>query len=354
VDAPDHGSVTGMAEGRPEQGSDVGATKLALTLSTRDQFLGLPLLVVAAGIVLSMLVAVAGALWLPIVARNRLARVRARGRNITGLAARSEALLTAGRSADEVARILAPVVRHGPGRATAARASLRKALDDGPLPTKPRYGAAARNEADRSDNKIDDFLADGSPVDHPAHRFEVGLQPMRAYYDQLAIAKKEIDEKLRPACQQGPRVSFEVAELAWSRVENPDGIAELEEKFDDARTVLDQKLAPSAQCLKPGVTSASAEEVRVKIGPIDVTLPAGELLGAVGRWGVFIALGLATIVAIAAAVLLAGLGVWLTTYEPVATFGESKDYAALGIAALGTGVIANVVAILQPWTTGGG
>jgi hypothetical protein len=353
VDAPDYGGVTGLAEGRPEPNSSVGATNLALTLSTRDQFVGAPLLVVGAGIIISLLLALVGSVWLPMVAGNRLARLRARGKSIAGLAELSDQLRKKERSADEVARVLAPVVRKGPARAKAARSSLRKALAESSLPEKQRYGSAAATEANRSDNKIGDFLdADGNPVDHPAHRFEAGLAPMRAYYDQLTAAKKEIDEKLKPYCQSQPKVAFETAERGWSGVEDPDAIAGLRERFDKARTVLDEKLAPSGRCLKPGVRGASAqwEEKKTRI---DVTLPVGELLGAVGRWGVFLGLGAASILAILVAVAAAGFGVWLATYEPVATFGETKDYAALFAAALATGAATNVAAILQPWRGGG-
>jgi hypothetical protein len=110
--APTYGAVIGTGEGVAQPGSGVGPTNLGLTLETRDAFLGQPAVVVAGGLVVSLLLALLGAVWGPLIAGRRLKKLVSKGGHIEGLGDRADSLL-AGKSAKDVIKIIRPVVKKG-------------------------------------------------------------------------------------------------------------------------------------------------------------------------------------------------------------------------------------------------
>jgi hypothetical protein len=347
--APDHGAVTGALAGRALPGSDVGPTKLAVTVQTRDAFRGPPGLVVLGGLVGSLLIALGTAAWTPLVKGRRLAVLIDKGKNIEGLAQRAAALRDDGKSVGDVLAIIGPVVKRGPARADAARAALSQALAKSTLPADHPYRVAAQAEAARTDYVIDDFLDEaGSTVNPPAKEFQAQLATMERYAAQATAAKAEIDNRLKESCKRAPLEAWEAAEVAWSQVDAPAQVATLAAPFATARTLLNQKLAPSANCLKPTLKSASADWQRQDT-EIGVAAPTPVALGQIGRVTALAGLGVLTGLLILLCLVGAGAGVWAATFDPVKTFGDMHDYVVLAIAALGTGVVASVTAVLKPW-----
>ena len=368
-----HSELSGTVTGTATPGSDLAPTALALTVRHRDTFWWGPFLILAAGILVSIGIALALATLVSAIGKGRLGALLAANRvagptdQIAGL---DEWVATQkDKDTKDLRDLLAPIVKDGPAKARTARASLATALSQYPLGQHPLQDAAEQEVA-RSDHKVTDFLTpDGTQREHhPADEFAAALKTMHDYKENLDQAAANI-EQLNEQCRNEPDAAMELARKRWAAISDPGAVDSLANYFKEMNDLIDKKVADS-DCVKVSLsdrvgavtdflsggltTYTTPRRLRIpRIPEVSRTAPRALKLDKAKVWRTLLAAGLfGTGLAIVVAVAFATLTVEQATYEANATFGSFSDYFGLFSAALAAGVAGTIAGLLAPWRSG--
>ncbi len=335
--------ITGLRAGSAAAGSlafgaDGRSGKVAVTLSARHRFFGVPLLAVLLGILGSGAL-IAGRRVLQAAndeaAIDRTAKKeRSAADTVTGLSEWSKAARSAGMPAASRFGIVAKIAGNGPAHTRDLRGTLCTLLDT----VGERVGArnagivaAADAEAARTDHVVGDFVdAEGKDVVHPAQRYAEDLRTpdevlfRLAYLEALATGLTD-----KPTPTNRLRFAIHRFSQATSPVDRADLVATVtaaEEAFLTADVDLYAAFA------EPGAAEPAAPAV------------LADLLAAEPD-----TLRLVNVLAVAVIVAAAVVSVMFTSWMPSTTFGTSTDYFKLLAAAVASGAGAGLVAAISSW-----
>lgn len=354
-------------------------TNLKLTLALRDHFFFVPLAVTTFALLLAVVAAGLGpdyvGLWTRSRAvdkeldQNETALDNHRPDGIVGLDREWVNATTLDRSGNTLLRTIRDVRRHGPIRAGEARARLKRRLEDEKLeeslpPERPLWRAASA-EANRSENRITDFL-DGTaePVTHPA-------DDMIATLNRFVALGARLD-KLDDHIKRTSGIEEDRKKLLRARLEEVQrflAVAGDETSISDVDALADQvqgQVIEAAEPLAPRPTAALVAEMG---GEQAAILPSRHLPAAApllanraltgprapartirtGRWWPSFTEDLAIALAFLALMAVAAISVAASDYFPTATFGSTGDYFALFAAALGTASASGILTSLFLW-----
>jgi hypothetical protein len=322
---PKHGEVAGTVSVAGITDQDQGTT-LTLTVQRRPEFVGSPLIVLIAGLLVGLMVALIPPWLASRIAGLRLAWLlwyaelqRAEDR-IAGARAWAEDRLD-GHTAAAVRGPLLLVVKQGPARARAARSALSAALDAAQLGSDHPLARKARAEAARNDHHISHFLdGEGNEIDHPAAALTADVNLLEALRVRIAAL----------AAASAPWPELEVARRAWENASETGAIDHVAELVQAAADV---------QPMTRGVTERGLGRQAVEQLP----LGTARLIGLIGSAAAL------TIIFILVAVGFAVVTVYLANYEAEPTFGSFADYFALFSAAVGSSAAGAFLGLLAPW-----
>jgi hypothetical protein len=260
--------LSDVAKGAELSGVASGTrTNLTLTVTRRDSFVWLPLLVLIAGLAFAAVVALAPKGLRRLVRRVALARLLTDNRSasddrtIGGLDGWVATQLARGTEPSSVFSTIAPVVRHGPEQAQTSRQSLRNALEGDPLGVGHPFAVAARTEATRTDHRADDFLGPTGKLraQHPAAEWLDALSKMEKNFIELNAAEQEIATTIKPECRDASMRALNVARVTFTRIKSRDAVTDLDGPLGALSETINKTLGDHPDCR---LTSAElADEV---------------------------------------------------------------------------------------------
>lgn len=349
--------IVGADMGSEVEGEAEGpSTTLALTVSRRHSFWFLPFGALALGLILG-----AGASVLPgpvrrLISKHRLEQLRTENRSakpsvrINGLDAWADARLGQGHPASSLMAVIEPVVRNGPGRAAAARTELRHELDHNRLPDELRLVQGARDEGNRREHNVSDFIdQEGKPKTHPASAWLAAIRRVREIVTLVQAEQREISA-LAAHCRTDPQARLAEAETTLEDIASPEEMTRMDDRLRTLRTTIENMKA-RADC--EGVRPAEAEAAEVLPLPGPFEAPAPLVLGGLRR-RIFVSLRGAVLVAFTAAVFVGLLAIaaytaYLAAFQPNHTFAVWKDYFGLGAAAWGSALLGGALGVFAWW-----
>lgn len=331
----------------------VGSRALKVTVNRRDRFFGLPLAVLVAGLLLgAIVVSFKAVLQRPVrrVVLGGLLRANRRAptaERIVGLTEFAGARLAAGESLDEVTAMVAALRENGPAAAQTARKELAASLEKlEPEPPSVALVAVARKEAERTDNRVEDFYdKDGKRKPQPAQELLTALGQLQEDLQTAAKLHKAIGA-LREENRKAPREALARAEEVAKSAADPGEVARVLTLLEETRDAIEKARAGEAATIRRGAAQLATVAPIVPQPPPPLSAP--ELGG--GKLGRLRATAaLATVAAIAAIVVFAAITVKQAAYDPKLTFSSFSDYFTLGSAALGSSAAGSVLLLLGLW-----
>lgn len=354
--------ISGLGAGSDVVGSvTTSQMTLKLTVGERHNFFWLPLLVTLGSFVLALVVA----WWTTIelgrgVARNRVqAEVdqNSRDRVIEGLGEWVTDQRVALQETDLLPIVLA-IRRSGPRASAKARIRLGQALTSSPLPATHALRVAAKQEADRQDNRMEDFYSGATKREkHPADETIGLLNTAQLIWQRLRRAEAIIGT-LTPDGTAGLRELLRNADDVLAQAKDAAGLSFAEKAESEVWRKLADMIVSGEH---PRLDEALAAPERPEGGDLTVDsldrrvlpLPLPPLLPRIGLPPALplIEAGLLTAGTVLLLALIAAVSVASANWIPNATFGTWPNYLALALSAFASTAVAGILAVLVLWRT---
>jgi hypothetical protein len=330
---------------------------LKLTVNRRDQFVGLPLLVLVLGIAAGILATLGKPMMRSPIRRSVLGSLLAKNDGsgaISGLRDFVSARLADGDSIDSLIAKVDGLTKNGPGIASKARSELdakrKELVGSGQLPASHPLVLAAVKEAGRTDNGIADFYdAKGARVAHPAAELRTALIELAACLAAIDDLREEVDtlpEDVRPPAA----IAVQRAQIAADRMATRGEGTQVTALIAEARGSVDAARATSMVQRASGRRGGGAETTSTIVAEPD---PDAAELGGDKLASTRLVAALWTTVVLAVTLGFAVITIWHETYEPNLTFASTGDYVGLALAALASGAAGAVVLWVGYWFPSG-
>jgi hypothetical protein len=359
--------LSDVAKGAELSGTVGGTgTKLTLTVTRRDPFCPWPLVVLLAGIGIAAVAALAPKGLKRFIRRVALARLLEQNREasanetIAGLDGWVAAQLAAGTDPSKVFSTIAPVVKNGPNQARTARQQLQTALSEDPLGAGNPFATGARQEAERTDHRVGDFLEESGKTraQHPASKWRDGVLKMSANRDELEQAERDINKLIKPECRATALQALSLARVTYGRIMKPDQLTEVDAPLDALHKAINETLAKEDCRAETEDVELSQENIEMGwqnfrfrgVLRRGLPEPSEQLeLGSAGLGASLIAAIVLTAIFCLLVITFAAVTVEEAVYRDNHTFAGWHDYFKLLSAALASGAAATVLGFLAYW-----